>query len=84
MNSAIAASGSVPSARWPSTPCRLRLGDMLLGIGAMVLGVLAMLNVVPVTLTFVALLILGGASAFAATTICGAVLGTFKAGYAKS
>ena len=52
--------------------------DFLIGLGATILGILAMMHIAPVTLGFVALLALGGALAFTASTICGAGLATLQ------
>ncbi len=58
--------------------------DFLVGLGGAILGILAMMNVTPVTLTFVALLIIGGALASTASTICGASLTTLKGACSKN
>jgi hypothetical protein len=52
--------------------------DLLVGLGGMVLGVLAILNIAPVVLAFVALLIIGASLTFSASTICGATLISLK------
>ncbi|MHB1038675.1 MAG: hypothetical protein ACYC0Y_28970 [Pirellulales bacterium] len=58
--------------------------DSLVGLGSVILGVLAIMNIAPVVLGFVALLALGGAVALTASTICGATLATLKAACPKS
>jgi hypothetical protein len=58
--------------------------DFLVGLGGVILGILAMMNVVPVVLGFVALLTIGGALTFTASTICAATLTTVKGVCAKS
>ena len=52
--------------------------DFLVGLGGVILGILAMMNIAPVALAFVALLTIGGALAATASTICGAALATVK------
>jgi hypothetical protein len=58
--------------------------DFLVGLGGIVLGILAMLHIAPMVLAFVALLTMGGALAFSATTICGATLASLRGVCAKS
>jgi hypothetical protein len=60
------------------------LRDFLLGLGSLVLGILAILNIVPVVLGFVALLALGGAVTLTVSTICGATLATLRNVCSKS
>ncbi len=50
------------------------LRDFLVGLGGAILGILAMIHVAPVSLTFVALLVIGGALTLTASTICSAAL----------
>jgi hypothetical protein len=52
--------------------------DLLVGLAGVVLGVLAMMNVAPVILGFVALLIIGAALTVTASTICSASLATVQ------
>ncbi|MFZ1932593.1 MAG: hypothetical protein WCB27_17015 [Thermoguttaceae bacterium] len=52
--------------------------EFLVGTGAVVLGILALLGIVPVTLTLVGLLMLGAALIFSHLTVCGATLATLK------
>jgi hypothetical protein len=58
--------------------------DFLVGLGGVVLGILAMMNIAPVVLSFIALLTIGGALTFTASTVCGATLATLKGACAKS
>jgi hypothetical protein len=57
--------------------------DFLVGLGGVILGVLAMMNVAPTVLEFVALLTIGGALTATASTLCGATLTTLKGVCAK-
>jgi hypothetical protein len=58
--------------------------DFLVGVSGVILGIVAMMNIAPVVLGFVALLTLGGALTFTASTICSAALATVKGVCAKS
>jgi hypothetical protein len=58
--------------------------DFFVGLGGVILGILAMMNVAPVILGFVALLTIGGALTFTASTICSATLATLKGACLKS
>jgi hypothetical protein len=76
--------------RRPSGPYALNalslapVRDFLVGTGGVILGILAMMSIAPVTLAFVALLIIGGALGATASTICGAALTTLKGACSKS
>jgi hypothetical protein len=76
--------------RWPSGPFATNalslapVRDFLVGLGGVILGILAMMNVAPVILGFVALLTIGGALTFTASTICSATLATLKGACLKS
>jgi hypothetical protein len=50
--------------------------DFLVGMAGVILGVLAMMNIAPVILGFVALLTMGASLTFTASTICSASLAT--------
>ena len=52
--------------------------DILLGLASVILGTLAVMDIAPIVLAFVALLIMGGALTFTASTICGTALITMK------
>ncbi len=54
------------------------LRDFLFGFCGLILGLLAMLNIAPVVLGLVALLAMGGALTFTASTICGAAMTTLE------
>ncbi|MGO8751708.1 MAG: hypothetical protein ACLQNE_37680 [Thermoguttaceae bacterium] len=58
--------------------------DILIGLGGVILGTLAIMNIAPVTLGFVALLTMGGALTFTASTVCGAALITLKKACSKA
>ncbi len=73
----VAARGRV--GHWPR-PVR----DFFIGLGGVILGVLAMMNVAPAILEFVAFLAIGGALTATASTICGATLATLKGVCSKS
>ena len=68
-----------PAARLPSTRCHWRTTrDFVVGLGAAILGILAMMNIAPVILEFVALLALGLSACFTVSTICSAALATLE------
>ena len=48
--------------------------DFVVGLGSLILGILAILNIAPMVLEFVALLAMGGAAMLTTSTICGATL----------
>jgi hypothetical protein len=52
--------------------------DFLVGLGGVILGILAMMNIAPVALAFVALLTMSAAVAASASTVCSATLATLK------
>ncbi len=52
--------------------------DFVVGLGAAILGILAMMNIAPVILEFVALLALGLSACFTISTICSAALATLE------
>jgi len=53
--------------------------DFVIGLGSVVLGILAILNIAPMVLGFVALLAMGGATTLTTSTICGATLANLEA-----
>ncbi len=52
--------------------------DFVIGFGSVVLGILALLNILPVVLAFVALLAMGAAATLATSTVCGTTLAILK------
>jgi hypothetical protein len=57
--------------------------DFLIGVASVVLGILALLNVTPLTLSFVALLSIGIGLAFTTSTICSATLAAMESHSSK-
>jgi hypothetical protein len=60
------------------------LRDFLVGLVSVILGVLAILNIAPLTLAFVALLAVSPAVVFTTSTICSATLATFQGACSKN
>ncbi len=58
--------------------------DFLVGVGSVILGILAILNVAPATLSFVALLAISTALVLTSSTICSATLAALEGHCAKN